>query len=217
MALSVLNNEQTTGVATTLTITSAEAGNYLVAFVSGSVIGTITGADNISGSTGWTTNSTTANNGTVSMAVAYKLAVGGETTLEPTQSGGSVQGIAYFEVAGNNSIAPIIDVIVATNGSSPATTLASSSVTTTYANDIILADVGAANTGLTMGAPTAWTSYVLTNITTSSSNTVGGSIIPGATVSGKTPTGNWTTSRLPAGMIVIALAPISGINLAWTV
>lgn len=206
MGISVLNSAQTTAAAATLTITSATAGNLLVMFISqtGS-LNLPSGRDNI-GSAGWSTNSTFSTNSTTSGGfVAYKMAVGGETTLNPTAgSGSSIAGIAYFEIVGISAVS--VDTTVATNDSTSITSLTSNSVTTTNAGDIILAAVCGVNS---LGAINAWTGTgPMANITTASSNMIGGYYIPGITLSGATFTANWTTSRTPDGMMLVALKAI---------
>jgi hypothetical protein len=112
MATSIVNSGQTGATTTgTLSITSATAGNILVAFI-GQDVGTsaVTGSDNVSGPTGWTTNSNYAYyNGTSATEwVAIKVAVGGETSLNPTAgSGGTTVNTLTLAYDGSSNVTSI--------------------------------------------------------------------------------------------------------------
>src|SRR2546426_10942626 len=110
--------------------------------------------DDVSGETGWTVNATKAvwSTSTNSLWVATKEAVGGEKELSFTPGTGATgQGITYFELSGASAT---VDTIVATDNIAAAKTATSSAVTTTDANDVVLACL-ASNGG--SGTITAWT------------------------------------------------------------
>jgi hypothetical protein len=200
MAITIVNSKQ--GAGTSLTITSATAGNILVAFISQTVSVV---APTI---TGWTVNGTSCTFGTANVDAGFlatKTAAGGETSIAPTAgTGGTLQGIAYYELAGasltfdGGSSFP-----VATSQTASVNSLASTPFSTTNPGSVILCAVCVSNGS---GVVSAWTSTVLTNITTTGTGVIGGSLIPGTTETSITPTANWTTSRF-AGMLAIALTP----------
>lgn len=209
MAASVVNSKQTGNAATTsLAITSATAGNLLVAFASQTVsLSSITGSDNISGSTGWVTNSTSAtgmsSSNTGSIFAMYKTAVGGETTITPTFPG-TGQGLCCFEISGLDNT-PTIDVIVATNGTGTAiSTRTSNAVTTTNTGSIILGSVGHNLNPSTITSP--WGTTALVQINTVGSRCMGASLVPGTTLSSAQPVATWTNVSQPA-MLILALKP----------
>ena len=206
MAITIVNSKQSGG--SSLTITSATAGNLLVAFISQtSSVLTVS-------ISGWTVNATNCTFGVANIDsgwVATKTAAGGETSVTPTPgAGGSIVGIACYELNGatatfdGGSTFP-----VATSQVSSVSTLASTAFSTTNTGSIILCAVLLGNTS---GTVSAWTSTVLTNITTTTTEAIGGSLIPGTSETSITPTAYWQTSRA-AGMLAIALTPpASGTN-----
>jgi hypothetical protein len=210
MAISVVNSKQTGASTSTLTITSATASNLLVALVAqtGSA-STITGSDNISGSTGWTVNATPAvwSSSANSLWLAYKTAAGSETSLNPTAgSGGTIVGISYLELHGAAIPGSLDGTPVATSNSTNTATQTSGAVTTTNAGDIIF---GAMAMSPSDGGSNAWTGTgPMTLVSANATLTDGGYYIPGSTLSSATFTANWTTARAH-GMLVAAIKPAS--------
>lgn len=203
MAITIVNSKQGTG--TSLTITSATTGNILVAFISQTV--SVVAPPTL---TGWTVNGTNCTFGATSQDggyVAIKTAAGGETSIAPTAgTGGTITGIAYYELSGaTTTFDSGSSFPVATNTTATMATLASTAFSTTNTGSIILCCV---LTDAASGTVTAWTSTVLTNIATTTTAAIGGSLIPGTTETSITPTANWTTNR-HAGMVAIALTPPS--------
>jgi hypothetical protein len=211
MALSVKNSALSTTASTSLTITNATAGNVLVCYaIQSASLLSIGFSDNVSGSTGWVTQSThaTNNSNNSSVYVATKSAVGGETTISTTAgSGGTVGSLCYFEIQGGASTR--VETITAGSGGAATTSETSAAITTTNPGDIILAAAGFGNP---TGAVFAWTgTHVMTNVSTSSSSLfIGGSYVPNAKLTSQNFTANWTTSRSPAGILTLALTPASG-------
>jgi hypothetical protein len=209
MAVAVVNKKQTTGLAGSgsLAFPAATAGNRLIAFVNqgGSVL-ELKGKDSKGGEAGWKTNATHSvfNTTTASLWLIEKVAEGGETEINPVPgSGGTINGIAYFEVSGTSET---VDVIVHVDNGAAGTSLSSGAVTTTDAGDLILAGVGVTGASEKVNA---WTGTgPMTNVETTSTRCIGGSYIPGTTILGSF-TANWTKS-LKGGMVVVALKPASG-------
>lgn len=207
MAIAIVNRKQTTGVATaTLTIPSATAGNLLVAFIqkAGSLT-TVKGKDNISGETGWTVNATSAPFFTSadSIWVATKIAVGGETELNPAANGGTLNGISYFELSGTEGA---VDAISHADNVASAATGTSAAITTTDAGSWVFVGIGLHGGGT--GTITAWTGGppTLTNTETGTTRCMGGAGNPGGTLTGATFTGNWTTAHT-MGILAVAFKP----------
>lgn len=219
MSIAVVNSGASPGATGSATLstgsadfTTPTAGNLLVAFISTAGItastGNLpTGSDNL-GTTGWTTNTTFAQDtaATDFTAVAYKFAIGTETQLNPVPAaGGTIIAIGYVELSGAAN--PIsIDTIVATNnGAGGKTADTSNSVTTSTANSMVLGGVGFA---ASPGAPIAWSGTgPMTNISSAAVAMMVGYYLSGSTLSGATFTANWSNSRVPLGFLIIAIKP----------
>lgn len=203
MAIAIVNRKQTgSAAAGTLLITSALPGDLLVQFICTTGVLTPKGKDNISGEAGWVTNPTKSpfSAGTNSVWMASKIAVGGETELNP--SAGTIQGITYFELSGASTM---IDTIVFRENAPSAATVTSPAVTTTDPGDVLLAAVGAV-TG--SGIITAWTpASTMTNFETASTRCMGGSFIPGVVQTAAEFTANWSVAHT-MGMLVVAIKPL---------
>lgn len=214
MAITVVHVAQTgTSAHGTLAVTSATAGNLLVVFIDQiTTTSAPTGSDNISGTTGWTTNSTSAlfSGSASSLFVAYKKAVGGETSLNPTVgSGGTLEGLSYFELSGIDTT-PTIETIVHADNKVAVTTATSAAVTTSNPGDIVL--ICAGGNAVDSGTVNAWTGTgPATNVSTASTRCIGGYYIPGTTLSGATFTANWTSAK-NTGVLALALQPVSSGN-----
>ena len=203
MAVAVVNSKETTTATGSLTITSATLGHLLVVFVStAAYTSPISMSDNISGSTGWTTHPTIATYGASnqhSVQVAYKVAVGGETTL--TATGGTLKGVLAFELSGTGAS---LDVVTANSGQSTATPTSGSFTTTKV--DAILCGIGI--NGLT-GGNSGWSGTgPMTNVSTATGAFGGGYYVPGTTVTGASFTFTSSTSNLCAALTV-GVAPVS--------
>lgn len=211
MAIEVVHKKQTGSVAaaTLKELTAATKGNLLVAFINQNAsTAAPTGKDNVSGTTGWTADTTAGHHAVYtasanSIYIVTKTAVGGETELNPTAgAGGTIKGITYFEISGASTV---IDAILLVNNGASASFVTSELLETKDPGDIILGVVGMASGNSEEIKP--WTGFgPLVNVETASSFNVGGSLIPGEVVPLKSVTANWTKARVQ-GMIVVAFKP----------
>lgn len=202
MASAVVNSGQTgVGAVSTLPISNPAANNILVAFI------TQTGSISApSMSAGWAVNATPALGTTSanSLWVATKLASGGETQVAASPaSGGTIQGIAYYELSGASQV---VDVLVHTDNAVSGESVVSPALTTTNAGDIILGAVGMTNAN--SGTVSAWTGTgPLEKISASSTRCFAGYYIPGTTLSAVTFTAHWEAKQRPTGPLIVAIKP----------
>jgi hypothetical protein len=203
--MSAIVQEKSTvgGPVTTLTVPSAVKGNLLVVFLSSTAATTPTGKDNVSGSTGWSTQAThalfAASGDTVWCMT--KVAVGGETEVNPTGTG--IQGLVYFEVG---EVGTTYDIVVHTDNALSVSTISSPSVTTTDASDVLLGCVGGAAGS---GTISAWTGTgPMKRVQPETSRVIGGSLVPGSILTGATFTANWTTAK-NVGLLVVAIKGVA--------
>lgn len=201
MAVAVVNKKESGSAATaSLPITAATKGNRLAAFI------TQTGTATQPTLAGWTFNPTKAQLGINTQFVwfATKVAEGGEEAITVTPAaGGTIQGIAYWEVSG---LGETVDTIVKVDNNPSNTTVTSAALTTADAGDIILAAVGSATASGAIEAWSASNSAVPVAIESTTSRTWGASYIPAATLSAVTITSKWATGKI-VGMLVVAIKP----------
>lgn len=203
----VVNGASTGNTSTTLAITTPRAGNILAMMViQNSSVAQITGADNI-GSTGWVNNSTGANlntNGS-SVFLMYKLALGTETTLQPTAgSGGTIIDIAYIEMQQAQWPVNFVSGPTAQSNQATNTSATSNAITTQLGGAIVFSSVGGS---ASMGISTAWTGTgPMTNLGGAITNhLVAGYYASTNALTSATFTANWPTTR-PYGMLTCAFA-----------
>lgn len=217
MAVAVVHSAQTgTGATATLAITSATAGNLLVAFVA-QTASTVEpkGKDN-KGTTGWSTHEThgVSNGSASSEWVLLKVAEGGETELNPTVgTGGAIQGICYFELSGSGNA---VEVTPVHTDNASGTTVTSPGLTTTNAGDMVLMAVGDGVATSNSEAIEEWTasnSAKPTAVSLSASRCWGASYLPGATLSAVTFTSKWTKTKANS-ILVVAIAPAAATSAA---
>lgn len=186
-------------------VATPTAGNILVTMFSQVGVNTPTAS-------GYTVNATKAvyNTSAASVWVGYKIATGSETTAAWTVgSGGTAEGVCYWEIAGGPATITLDGVAVHTDNIASSGT-GSLSVTTTVAGSIVLIGEGAS---VSSGTISAWTgTNVATNIGTIAARCFGGSFITTSTISTSF-TANWSTSRV-SGMIAISIQPAGGSNKA---
>jgi hypothetical protein len=172
-----LSAQTTSATSGSFGITAAIAGNLLVAIVGNGSNTPPVGTDNVSGTTGWTTSSTFANqSGTQATFLMYKVAGGGETHIGTTAS--DTSSYSYWEIE-NMGATPAVDAIVAVTNGSGITSLTGGALTTTSADDIVLTGMGGVSN---LGTISAWTdsNAGVPTLVSAAGNCDGASYVPGA-------------------------------------
>jgi hypothetical protein len=186
-----------------VTFGAATAGNMLVLMVNQ----TSTTATPIA--TGWTQLSATSavySTSYSSIFYLYKIAAGGETSITPVAgSGGTLNGLLFWEISGLGAL-PTVDTI------QPASNLSSTgnnttAITTTKSTDIVLVGTGAVAGMASMTWDAALTGVSTVGIT------AGAYSIPGTTLSAKSYTNTLGSGRAHANLVV-AISPTPVVNVA---
>lgn len=186
----------------------ATTGNLLIAAVS---------ATGGSGSSitiiGWTQLAATTMDGSTGQgAILYKLASGGEFTVTANGSTATNMAISIFEYAGNaNPIATDGSAGAANGGGSSITSLATTSITTFKAADLIITAI------LTGSSPTnfSWTTATLIGSNTSGlARLAAGENIVSSTQSGYTDTASWSGASTTAVTVIGAFVSIPTVSIS---
>lgn len=137
------HNSSTSGTSISTSLTSAAAGDLLVVICAANASSTITGPSGFS----------TAINqaGTVSQAIFYKIAAGGETSESCNLSGNNTMAIQAYEYSGVHAYTTL-DGTASASGNS--TTISTGTLATTHADDLLLA---AAISNTNAGTIGSWT------------------------------------------------------------
>lgn len=214
------NGSGTTAV--TCTLSAATAGNLLVYIRAGDKnTGTLAMSDNISGSTGWTVE-VSFPSASVSLYIAYKTAVGGETTITGTTSAASTTGATAYaaELQDTTSTAAWAVVAKGTNPTSEATALTWSTGTSgaaTY-DGLAFAAVAVDSQNTQTGTATWSNGYTTRNTPVAPAGTGGGNagiyvasntVAAGATTT-STYTNTGTADQLSGAVVAFGRQTASG-------
>lgn len=137
------NNVANGAASVSVTIATPTANDLLVA-----ICGT-RAAITITGPSGWSTAKN--QNSTVSQGIFYKIATGSESSISCSGSGSNRWGISVYEYSGMVTSSPL-DAVNATSSTGSSSSPASGSVTTTNADDLLIA-------GVTTGASTSFSAW----------------------------------------------------------
>lgn len=173
------------------------AGNLLIA----AVVTMVNGLPAVSGGGTWTLlGQQQLNSNTFGMSVYYKLATGSETSMTVGLLGGTATAADIFEFTGNaNPI--VVDGTPAVNSTTSVSTFASSSITTTNANDLIFTCLAMASAAGTSTAPSWTKATVIGSNLQNSGNIFCGQNIVATTQVAYTDAASWTTAHVP-GIVI---------------
>lgn len=205
-AISRITGQDAKGAAAAASVTATypgatTAGNLLVASLYANV------GLGLESMTGWTKAKDAAINIGASVGLWYRLADGTETTVTGAATGAGVMRIHIYEYTGNANPIVVDQVNGADNGGGSVTTVNSTAITTTNANDLLFAVFGVAPGAIT--SPSVDSSFNLRQAD-STIRMFDADQIVAATGTYST-NGSWTTARTAGSLIVSFQAVASGV------